>query len=352
MAYKIPAGLTLVSDSEFPEARDFVIESFNRFVEKTKADPELVTCKMYNDGSHYVCSVDGENSGERNAIPRTRWDDVFDIIVSEPDFKALRSKTTGELLKKQRRYVRFFMETVYYYDGKEELDAFINRKLYNLLQAKTARKRTFRRKSGLIQWSFFCTFTYDSSKMIEKEFRYSLVRRMNNLHTNYGWIFAGAFERGAKTDRLHFHCLVAVPEKDRGTSRLYLYNRKGYDPDTGRIKNIQSNRYFDNFGRNDFSPVDATDVKSKIEYIMKYISKSEEKMFYSRGIPCYIVMRFKRSDFVATLINVNKRVFIRHVLRDDAVQRVKKTVNDKHGNIKETFAWIRCDAERPSAAAA
>ncbi len=71
----------------------------------------------------------------------------------------------------------------------------------------------------------------------------------------------GVWERGGENDRLHFHALVKVPE---GELRGELIEKTDFD------------RIIDN----DMAYVGA------IEYLLKYVSKTGERIVYSRVYQC------------------------------------------------------------------
>lgn len=160
-----------------------------------------------------------------------------------------------------------------------------------------SRKQLFRRKALNNDWNYFVTFTYDNSKHDEESFLKTLKKKLQNLHTNYGWLYMGCFER-SKSGRLHFHGLLYVPEgKMRGSIRKEEY----YDI-TSYKKGISfiNEEFEDKIGRNDFKEITTNDLtfKNALEYILKYIGKSDNKIVYSRGI---------RDDFY-TLINFDDNV--------------------------------------------
>lgn len=161
----------------------------------------------------------------------------------------------------------------------EEIKKFVDRERENLLN----RKKLFKRKALNNEWNYFVTFTYDDSKHTEDSFVKTLKKKLQNLHTNYGWLYMGCFER-SKSGRLHFHGLCYVP-KDmmRGEIRKVDY----YDT-TAHKKAISyiNSEFEDKIGRNDFKNIttlDYTFTKS-LDYILKYIGKSDNKIVYSRGI--------------------------------------------------------------------
>lgn len=91
----------------------------------------------------------------------------------------------------------------------------------------------------------------------------------------------GCFER-SKSGRLHFHGLLYVPDgKMRGNIRKEEY----YDT-TSYKKGISfiNEEFEDKIGRNDFKEITTNDLtfKNALEYILKYIGKSDNKIVYSK----------------------------------------------------------------------
>ena len=145
------------------------------------------------------------------------------------------------------------------------------------------RKALFRRKALNNDWNYFVTFTYDDKKHTEESYLKSLKKKLQNLHTRHGWLYMGCFER-SKTDRLHFHGLLFVPQgKMQGNIREESY----YDTNAHRKAVSYINEEFeDKIGRNDFKPITKNDITftNALDYILKYIGKSDNKIVYSRGI--------------------------------------------------------------------
>lgn len=156
---------------------------------------------------------------------------------------------------------------------------FVERQKENL----KGRKGLFRRKALNNDWNYFVTFTYNDELHDEVSFVKTLKKKLQNLHSNHGWLYMGCFER-SKTDRLHFHGLVNVPAgKMRGVIREENY----YNTTTHKMAVSYINEDFEEkIGRNDFKAITKNDLTftHSLDYILKYIGKSDEKIVYSRGI--------------------------------------------------------------------
>lgn len=284
-----------------------------------KYAPEpLESHKMHFDGTHYVTSKEGEKRGtKRIKKPETQWDKIFTIVYEQ-------GKREGVKPSGIANYIYGYMKDGYCYPDEDPdmkpLRSFIRDKLFNISQAKLGRARRFRYKSGFVRWNYFITITYSDKLISEQDFYKSLKKQFGNLRTRHGWKIAGAFERGKKTNRLHFHGLVHVPD---GELMGELKEVKTFDFDEHRMKIIHQNLYFSvRYGRNDFEPIDSSNrslINKKIGYIQKYIQKSGERMFYSRGIPCHVLMKIKRSDVAVIMTHKIRGVVNNYVLFNDAV---------------------------------
>jgi len=210
-------------------------------------------------------------------------------------------KTIIDLLKKSNNKLSQDKLVQYIYDGltsdydlcnffkfnfeseiiwlKIYIEKFLERSKTNL----KARKALFRRKALNNEWNYFVTFTYDSNKHDENSFIKTLKKKLQNLHVNHYWNYMGCFER-SKKERLHFHGLLFVPNgKMRGNIREESY----YDTSAHKRAISFINEDFEKkIGRNDFKPINIYDLtfKKSLDYIIKYIGKTDEKIVYSRGL--------------------------------------------------------------------
>lgn len=182
---------------------------------------------------------------------------------------------------------------------------FIDRQIINL----KSRKRLFRRKALSNDWNYFATFTYDDKKHTEETFVKTLKKKLQNLHTNYGWLYMGCFER-SKKDRLHFHGLLYVP---KGTMRGNICETEYYDTNSHKKAVCYINSEFeDKIGRNDFKSITTNDFTftTALEYILKYIGKSNNRVVYSRGIKDDIFALVDYEENVICRVNENSPYFI------------------------------------------
>ena len=106
----------------------------------------------------------------------------------------------------------------------------------------------------------------------------------------------GVWERGGEKSRLHFHALLKVPD---GTMPGELIEVTDFNIKTHRQKKTLQNTLFNKkFGRSDFEKIikNPRAYLSEVEYILKYISKTGERLVYSRGLPMYLISDIYSDD--------------------------------------------------------
>lgn len=284
-----------------------------------------IKSKVNFDGNHFICVREGDHKPiEKRIYERTHWDDTFNALYEHyiKENKYLTSAQLYELILDN-------LINDCKYDGQQPASMFVARKLGNISAATAARRRRFHCKSNFVKFNYFATFTYDSKKISsEDEFRKKIKKLFMNLHNRYGWLFAGCFERGGKKSRLHMHCLVYIP-KDSPVGEFIT--TKGYSLEAHKFKEVTQNTYFlKRFGRNEFDAIDCDtrgNVSKAIGYITKYIAKSGERCFYSKGIPTYLVMELFKEDLVTSYcVIVKQRRIKRYVLLDDVLFRHKEQI--------------------------
>lgn len=194
-----------------------------------------------------------------------------------------------------------------------------------LIQNKTnSRNRVYRfkNKAYMNEWDYFTTFTYDDCLFYEKItgnqwrrkskgknrgkykrswkigrnyceshrieiedlFRKTLLKRLQYLHTAWGYNYMGVFER-SEHDRLHFHGLLFCNNNMIGT----IVEDKYFDTTDGKQGILRScfvnTDFLKRFGRNDFQIIEnELSLRKQIDYIIKYITKSGERAVYCRGL--------------------------------------------------------------------
>ena len=125
----------------------------------------------------------------------------------------------------------------------------------------------------------------------------------------------GVFEMGGENGTVHFHALIYVPDGEMiGT----LIARNEYSKKRGKRYTRYGNTFFDeNFGMSDFREVNPILLKrgGTLKYLIKYVTKTGEKIVYSRGIPSEIYLEIANKDIVGTM----QDFVIKYLLFDDVI---------------------------------
>jgi hypothetical protein len=204
---------------------------------------------------------------------------------------------------------------------------FVIQKIKGKWQSYQERRTRFERKAYLNNWSYFITVTYDNKKMTERGFYKRLKKTMSNFAVRRGWKFMGVFERGKKSERLHFHALLYVLE---GQMVGELVNKHDYSLSDKRLQWTNENTFFkETFGKNDFDVIDMHSLKNgkAMSYLLKYVGKTGNGVFYSRGIhDSFYADHDADEDFSISYIDkmITKCVLFDdiYVLTDDNFSRV------------------------------
>lgn len=265
--YKENEGGTSIRDYKSEYAKDNLIKAYHRGKSKEKADYEIRFDTLYKEHS------DIRNRDKRNKL-------ITEQLIQEGYDISLNAV---ELLSKKKS------KSLYY------------------------RKDRFRKKAFNNKWNYFVTITYDDRKCSEENFKERLKRVLANFHDRYGYRYMGVFER-SKNNRLHFHALMYIPKgKMRGDIKIV----RDYSKEDNRMRAVSVNTFFlDRFGRNDFSPLfqRKEELSRMIEYIIKYINKSEERILYCRGIDTYIYCKVDDEDI---LLKVTENFHVIYIFFDD-----------------------------------
>lgn len=232
--------------------------------------------------------------------------DRVDVIMEEAYLKALEVRKHLRV-KIMQDYLKENNVTV----ADEYVELFLQKK-YKNLQNRIDR---FRKKALLNNWNYFVTITYDDLKHDEESFKTKLKKCLANLHDRGGYRYMGVFER-SKTGRLHFHCLMYIPT---GEMRGNLKIVRDYSTSDHKMRVTFVNTFFEErFGRNDFTQIDSKKLMKDrtIDYLLKYIAKSDEAIFYSRGIPTYLFYDLPDNEVITSF----GKFVVKYVLTDEIVE--------------------------------
>lgn len=309
--------------------------------------------KVYFDGSHYIAiprttrptkrrpklleetitvAIDEEVKDSELSEPlisseieeNFSFEEVSEIvdeaqIIAEKRPKKTKQITKKELfnelyakyidLKKKERKKMILKDMREYFDDYKSCESFVNinfdRKQRNLI----CRRVRMIRKANLVNFNYFCTFTYDDKLHTEQSFRKKLKIALQNFSSRRGWKYIGVWERAPQTKRLHFHGLFYIPE---GTMPGEIEEHNDYNFKLKRRTITLQNSYFNQrFGRSDFEPIRSKyDLLEEMSYIMKYLEKTEEKIVYSKGLYQYFISDIIEDDIVCTIGQEDRKLLL------------------------------------------
>ena len=264
--------------------------------------------KIYNDGGHFVGTRVVRSKGKRP--PKRPAQTAFDIAFDSLYFQAVRKGLKNDAMAD---FIQAGLEKLY--PASSTLRKFILEKMDKKQRNLWKRIKRFRRKANMYRWNYFVTFTCDPKKHTQESFMKKLRKCLSNLHTRRGWKYMGVFEYGEENGAIHFHALIYVPE---GEMIGALVRKRQHSRKRGGIYTRYGNTFFDDsFGLSDFQEVNPILLKrgGTSRYLVKYITKTGEKVVYSRGIPAEICKELSDNDIVGTYLDF----VIKYVLWDEVL---------------------------------
>lgn len=270
--------------------------------------------KIYNDGGHYVATRVFQscvsNSYKQKPKCREDIDILFDSLYMQAQKDGLKD---GKIDKSLTDFIRNGILRLF--PDFPDLNSFIANKIKRKRHNLAVRKKRARRKAYMGKWNYLVTFTYDDKKHTVQTFRRKLKKCLFNLAVRRRWRCMGYFETGKETDRLHFHCLMYIPTGEMvGT----ITERKDYSTEHGKMQITHVNSFFEKtFGRNDFMELSDGELRhgNALEYILKYIGKSNERLVCIGKVPTEIYKRLTVNDIVTEFTDY----VTKYVLFDDIV---------------------------------
>ena len=307
--------------------------------------------KVYFDGSHYIAIPHTERPSKKrpikieevitvsdndetqdsveNAEPFVSHDSITDANevkiedineeIKESKPKKLRKLTKKELfnelytkyidLKKRDRKKAIVKEMLPYFTAPQLCAEFVNNNFERKQRNLICRRIRMVRKANLVDFNYFCTFTYDDKLHTEETFRKKLKTTISHFAVRKGWKYMGVWERAPETKRLHFHGLFSIPANAMvGT----LEEHNDYNLKTRRRTTTYQNTFFNKkFGRSDFEEIkNNIDMHRELSYIMKYLEKTEEKIVYSKGLYQYFISDIMDEDIVCTIGQEDKKLLL------------------------------------------
>ncbi len=228
--------------------------------------------------------------------------------ISEPTIKrrTTRKEIFEELYKKYLNYSRKAKIKAIYEDMlplfktpdacKNYVESNADRKRKNLIR----RRMRFVRKALNTEFNYFVTLTYDDKKHTEDSFKKAVKTQLQHFATRKGWRYMGVWERGKKTNRLHYHGLFYIPE---GTLSGGFEVTRDYNFKKHTIRTVQQSNFFlDRFGRNEMEELDGGPLFGHaLAYILKYLEKTGERITCSKGLFMYFYSDVQGDEVVCKL---------------------------------------------------
>lgn len=293
------------------DGNDCPFPFFNNLPE-TPEIPDEAWYKIYNDGSHYVATrvIPSQKKPPEHAKSNEALDILFDSLYYAALKEGLKDTKCDKPLT---AYIKSGFLKVY--RNYETLDESIAARIKRQRNNYQHRAKRFRRKAYINRWNRFVTITYADEKHSEESFKKKLRKCLSNLHTRRGWKYMGVFERAPETGRLHFHALMYVPD---GEMIGKITEKEDYSTAQGKMQVSHPNSFFEEaFGRNDFEELNDMEMRSgnAVSYLLKYISKTGERIVYSRGIRSEICMKLPAREIATHMFDYVQKF----VLFDDTV---------------------------------
>lgn len=259
--------------------------------------------KVYFDGSHFIGIPLEKQLWKKRKNTKVKQKDEIQEKVKE-----LYKKETGTKKEKTEKVIEKINEEI----NEEIKDEEKAREILKVALEKEKRNKIVRltrlyRKIGLQQWTHFCTFTYDSNELNEEEFRKKLLTCLRHLSHRKNWKYIGVFERSPKLERLHFHGIFVIAEMVGE-----IIETKDYSTKTHQMQIAHQNTFFlERFGRNDFKEIiNNVGVNDAVNYIMKYIRKTGEKVIYSKHLQTYFVTDILDDDVVCKIGQEDRKILL------------------------------------------
>ena len=255
--------------------------------------------KIYFDGSHFIGTPHQEQPWKKRKSTRAKQKDEIQEKIKE-----LYKNESGTKKEKTEKVIEKINEDI---KDKEKAKEIVKTTLEKEKRNKIVRLTRLYRKIGLQQWTHFCTFTYDSSKLTEEEFRQKLLTCLRHLSHRKNWKYIGVFERSPNLKRLHFHGIFVIPEMVGE-----IIETKDYSTKNHQMQIAHQNTFFlERFGRNDFKEIiNNVGVNDAVGYIMKYIRKTGEKVIYSKHLQTYFITDILDNDVVCKIGQEDRKILL------------------------------------------
>ncbi len=251
----------------------------------------LIGAKIYSDGSNYIAIPHTERPYRKRNTPPPPTDEQAETVEK---FTKFFNKKKG---KRKTRKAQLLKEMLPLFKEETEATEFVEKHFERLSRNRWERYKRMKRRAYNYIWSYFVTFTYANEKQTEETFKKQLKNCLYHLSNRKGWRYIGAWERGEKGQRLHFHALIYIPPNAMVGK---LETVKEYSTKRHKWEEKVLNTFFGNrFGKTEFDEIhNQYEVADSIVYMLKYITKNDERVVYSRGLKTYFVSDILDEDIL------------------------------------------------------
>ena len=255
--------------------------------------------KVYFDGSHYIGIPHISQPWKRRKIKP-----VIKNVEQVKKVKEIYKSVKGNKKEKIEKAISIINDEI---KDIEESKSLVNETIEKEKRNKIVRLTRLYRKANLQQWNYFCTFTYDSNKLSEEEFRVRFLNCIRHLSNRKDWKYIGVFERSPVLQRLHFHGIFLIPTMIGSIQEI-----KDYSTKTHKMQIAHQNTFFiARFGRNDFRKIEnPLLIQQSIRYILKYIQKTGEKVIYSKHLQTYFITDIVDEDVVCRIGQEDRKLLL------------------------------------------
>ena len=254
--------------------------------------------KVYSDGSHFIAKIPGYYKGKKKGKNKEYLVEVDGKTIDLKDVFNIKREENLDVKKKERDKV-IIEELAPIMGGVDEAKAFVEMQNARVRRNLGKRMDLLHKRVRILYPNYFCTFTYDSSKVTAEQFKRKLMQTLYNFSTRYGWKYVGAWEEGGENGRIHFHALIRIPE---GQMVGELYEVRDYDTRNHKMRTSYLNSYFtERFGRTDFQKINEHVLTDSVMYLVKYIEKSGKRLVFARGVLPFIEADILVEDIICTL---------------------------------------------------
>lgn len=276
--------------------------------------------KIYYDGSHYIAIP---QSGKIKRRRPKSTDNEFIVVEKEEtsekgNIKSKRLTTKKDMfeeaykrtpeLKPSEKKESIMREMQEYFDTPEQTEEYVRAGMERKRRNLICRRIRIIRKASLAGFNYFCTFTYDGKKHTEESFRRGLNNCLRSLSSRKEWRYAGVWERSPEKQRLHFHGLFRIPANTLKGGMIEVTDYS--TTDRRKQTSVQSVYFNERFGRSDFKALEPRLLTESIDYLVKYIEKTGEKIVYSKGLYQYFVSDVTDDDVICRTGREEKKLLL------------------------------------------